>query len=224
MRLGRAFVGNRFVMLLAVVMSGCGFFDPNHIEPGLDPQAQTLGMGPSFEEVSQKVLGPSCVECHSSYSNYRVVRADLNQIMESIREGRMPKRAPALEGASLALLEEWVGNGAPQFTRNDPPSDDAPKPVELAPNYQSVALNIFGARCTTCHSPTGRVDFLDFSTRLSVMQNASEMFDFENPEQSYMLEVIQDPLEPMPPLDSGIPQLTEEEIAVLQEWIRLGLP
>ena len=50
------------------------------------------------------------------------------------------------------------------------------------------------------------------------------MFDFENPEQSYMLEVIQDPLEPMPPLDSGIPQLTEEEIAVLQEWIRLGLP
>lgn len=104
-------------------------------------------------------------------------------------------------------------------------------PTELKPEWKAVAALILLPKCSGCHNPDGSAKFLDLSTRQAIFKDRNRVFasgrklaDLENPENSYLLEVINDPLEPMPPKSSKIPRLNQDEVQVIGEWIQLGLP
>jgi hypothetical protein len=52
------------------------------------------------------------------------------------------------------------------------------------------------------------------------------LFDFDFVEDSEFMRrlVIDDPVEAMPPARSNLEKLTDEERAVIAEWIQAGLP
>ena len=173
----------------------------------------------TFDQVRVEVFERSCTQCHSSYDQYDVVNSQLQSITSSIRSFRMPKNSQ-LSQDQLNLFNQWVLAGAPGPSLNTPPAPT----LELEATYESINTHILAKKCTVCHSPQGQVPFLDLSTRFAIFEQRDYLLDFDKPDQSYILEVIQDPFEPMPPKDSPFEQLTDKEIKILQKWIGLGLP
>jgi Planctomycete cytochrome C len=96
------------------------------------------------------------------------------------------------------------------------------KPVTA--DWNSISAGIFFPRCMPCHNPRGQARFLDLSSRDSVLAARDKLFNFADPEASYLIEVIRDPLEPMPPPTSSLRPLSEDEVLVLIDWIAQGLP
>ena len=172
----------------------------------------------TFEQVKSEVFEKSCTQCHSLYNQFDTINRELTSITASIRSLRMPKNS-SLTSEQREVFERWIAAKAPG------PDTQAPvEPPKLEATYASVNQFIFAKKCTACHSPQGQVPFVDLSTRFAIFKQRDYLLDFEKPDRSYILEVIQDPFEPMPPKDSAFDQLTDKEIKILQKWIGLGMP
>jgi len=182
---------------------------------------------PSFVEVSATIFIPRCNTCHSQYLSYVAVIRELEAISDAIISNRMPKGGPPLSSQHKAQLQAWIQAGAPEMPGRPP---EPIEPPLLEANWKSISENILVPRCIICHQPSGQAQFLDLSTYGAVVAQKDRrfggelLFDTNSPENSYLIQVIQDEFEPMPPLNSNIPQLTQPEVDALKTWISKGLP
>ena len=185
--------------------------------------------GLDFKIVSQEIFSPKCTSCHIQYESYSGVARDLAAIKSAVESDRMPKNSLPLSPALKDLLSRWINAGAPNNVDSQDGNDQT-GPVVLAPNWESLSENVFYPKCFACHNPNGQAKFLDLSTRQAFFEARDRDFggvrllDFEDPEGSYLIEVINDPFEPMPPVWSNIPALKPEEVSTIVDWIRKGLP
>ena len=110
-----AFIGS----LVALLLTACDYSNSKALSEV--PFQNDLGK-PSitFKAVSERVLEPNCVTCHSNYSNYESVKRELSSIQTAIDLDRMPKRGPPLSPAEKQLIAQWIGLGAP-FDSQLPP-------------------------------------------------------------------------------------------------------
>lgn len=209
------------ILALFILMS-CGNYE-EFKESASSFGSFTPVSGLDFSDIRKNVLDVSCLQCHRNYERYDAVVKDLEKIMVSVRSDRMPKDRTPLSVEQKTLLFSWAAAGAPRGSApGDNPGDGGALP--LAPTWASVSQNILFAKCVVCHSANGQVPFPSFETRNEMFAVRDQFFDFDDPEDSYFLEVIEDPIDPMPPPDSGFEKLSKAEIEVLKEWIRLGLP
>lgn len=216
------------VPLSSITIMGCGTYVEQKAQ--LQKQAPNRTTLVDFQIVQKEIFSAHCVRCHGQYQTYAGVRRELESIQLAINGDRMPKRSGPLSGDLKKLLQDWVGKGAPEFAGQ---VSEPIQPIPLAANWESIYTNIITPRCLVCHNPRGEAKFLDLSSRQIIFDQRNRVFnpddekkllDFDRPEESYILEVIQDEFEPMPPLDSNLEQLTASEVEVLTEWIGLGLP
>lgn len=207
-------------------MASCGNYqEVSEFDESFDSRILSLS-NIDFATVKSEVFGPKCIQCHKQYDNYANVKSEINDIVDSISNNRMPKNGPPLNQSLKGLLIKWAETGAPEYS--DGTSSTPLPPLEA--NWKSISQNIIIPRCIVCHNPNGQAKFLDLSSRQKIYNQRNRSFDgeklidLENPENSYMIQVILDPIEPMPPLESRIPQLKQEEINILKEWFKQGLP
>ena len=215
---------------------GCGnkFIQKN----GTDPSSFATVNGLSFQDVFNQVLDKdkNCTECHNSYSNYQIVFSKADSILKAVLSDRMPKNKSPLSNELKAILASWVKYGAP----NIPGLVSEMKPLE--PTFESLLVNVFAPKCLDCHSgivgAPGPIIY-NFSTYMDFIES-DKNFQFRNgiglvdqsaPEDSELILLVTDKIEPMPPLKlRGVPpeslpkQLTEDEVNVLIEWIAKGYP
>ncbi len=149
--------------------------------------------------------------------------------------------------ADKKLLLDWVGQGAPEKAGQ---SAGPLKPETLKPTFISLRNNVFGPKCVLCHNSFGNRGFgKSFGTfrnlRKWMAEHAADpekenLFVFnaaEGESQGLFLDSMlrdpNDPFEiftPMPfnsnkdDVQATIPRVTDEEIAVIKEWIKLELP
>lgn len=214
------------LLMLMALLQSCGNYTSG--SPIKERPLVTGADALNFATVKNAILTPNCINCHQQYANYESVKRELSAIKASIDSGRMPKFAPALRSDLKGLLDKWIAEGAPNTT------SAGPSPVNvLEPTWKSVSENILFAKCTVCHNPSGQAQFLDLSQREAVFfarnntySTGQKLIDFESPDESYLLAVVQDDVSPMPPPppQSNYGRLGQAEISVLREWIRLGLP
>lgn len=219
--------GALLVTTLAFVLSACGNYD--QIKDTGDDTNLSLS-APDFKGVRAAILEPRCITCHQQYGSYASVRRELSAIQVAVATDRMPKQGGALSNGQKRLLNAWVSAGAPERAGEIRPP---PAPLPLAPTWTSLSEGVIVPRCLICHNPRGQARFLDLSTRQMIFNARDRLFgvapkkrllNFEDPDASYLLEVLRDPEEPMPPPASKIPRLNTEEIETLKIWIGLGLP
>ena len=107
----------------------------------------------------------------------------------------------------------------------------SPTPVYTAPGeakvFDDVVHPILKARCVACHGPAKSQGDLRYDTRDFVLKGGKSgpLFKPGPPPSSLLLKRIHLPLEAkehMPP--KGKPQLTEDEVALLEWWIDAGAP
>lgn len=213
------------VLFSALLLSSCGNYSQTYGsgDDGSNVSSAVL----DFETVRSAIFSARCVSCHQQYSRYSNVRNELVAIQAAVHSDRMPKIGAPLSQGLKRLLDAWITKGAPE--RADGSSSDTGEPLEA--KWDSIYSNIIAPRCLVCHNPQGQAKFLDlslrqaiFDTRNRIFDGGKKLLDIENPANSYLLEVIEDPVEPMPPIWSKIRRLNAEEIATLRKWIGLGLP
>lgn len=210
-----------------ILLSSCGNYidqkNPSRQSPSANQEKQTL----DFATVKKLVFEARCVSCHAQYENYSGVVRELTAIQNSVAAGRMPKAGGPLTEAQRSTLDAWISQGAQEKNGE---TSQPPKVTPLEPRWESIAANIIFPKCLVCHNPQGQAKFLDLSDRQTIFaqrnydSGGGKLLDMDNVEDSYLLSVIQDEAEPMPPKQSNIPLLTPEELRALTDWIRLGLP
>lgn len=207
-----------WLTLYIMVLASCGA--PKH-EGAPQDSGRQKALPLSFQSVQTEVFESACVRCHDHYNSYENVLLELTQISESVAAGRMPKGG-GLSHSSKTLLADWVAAGAPERA-GDEPIMDIPKP-KVMPNWKSLQSALFRPHCVACHSPQGEVPWLDFTTYESILSNKGELFNQSDPSASYMVQVIRDPYEPMPPLESDVPAASTEHVRNLILWVEKGFP
>lgn len=218
-----------FILSLAFIflasMTSCKNYEELKAEPAGVTGVPTIE-GLTFARIRDEVLVPKCVSCHKNYhlnyDDYDTVKGRIDLIVQRVSDGSMPEDG-VLEDDLKNLLFAWANDGAPLGDDSDTGGVE-PITDELEPTWESVNKNIFRQKCVSCHNPGGIYPSLPFVTRFDVFSKRDLLLDFEDPEKSYLIEVITDPFEPMPPVWSSLPAVTDEEVEVLKEWIRLGLP
>jgi mono/diheme cytochrome c family protein len=210
-----------------LILSSCGnlFYPTTSPEP-LSSSVQEK-TSTDFEGVRAAIFSARCVSCHQQYDSYQGVIRELTAIQDAVATNRMPKTGGPLSDDQKALLARWIAEGA-----RENPQEPAPpaKPIQLEANWQSISENILVPKCLICHNPQGQAKFLDLSSRNQIFADRNRLFggskliDFDSPTESYLMQVIQDTEEPMPPVWSSIPRLSEIEVNALIQWISLGLP
>ena len=199
-----------------LLLASCGERSPLQFETRQD---RALGASVDFTGVKNAILKPKCISCHAHYDSYEATKNDLTKIIATVEENRMPKNSPPLSDIQKKLLSDWNEAGAPRGESTETVDDGI-----LRPEWKSLVSKVFGPRCIQCHNPAGEARFLNLSSRQSIWKERERMLNFEEPEKSYLIQVISNPEEPMPPLASKLPQLTANEIEIIQQWIKAGIP
>lgn len=209
-----------------ILSNSPGGFTP--VTPGTPDTPKSLV---DFAQIKKTIIDTSCIQCHLGYSNYQTVRGDVDNILSQVLTNRMPKNASPINDELKALLQEWVNDGAPEFVvssdnnDSDIPDSTPQLPSELEATWESLSTNIIFPKCVSCHNANGQASFLPLSTRQDFFDGRDYLLNnFQDARSSYLIEVITDPEEPMPPLWAPFEQLTEEEVDILVEWIEKGLP
>ncbi len=217
---------NSFIMYLSLFLLAfsCGQRSALEFSPGTKSTESLTAL--EFETVQKQVFTNSCSYCHSQYKTFEGVRLEVEQIKDSIEHFRMPKNS-GLSQNKRNLLLGWIAVGAPEF-KNDLPGSYVP-PVKEA-TWKSLSQNIIVPKCVICHNPDGQARLLDLSSKEAVLAAKDRLFgdkkllDTASPKDSYLLEVLNDPVEPMPPITSNLPRLNVDDISLVEKWIELNLP
>lgn len=222
--------------------------EDNVATPPVSTEPLPSHCGPVYQTVAEAVFKPRCTACHGTkggvnLESYAEVKSNLTLVKAVIASDEMPPGSP-LSPEQKTLLQKWIQAGAPEKSDDPLCQGTAVEPVVtvLEPTFKSLNEKIFLSRCTVCHNGSANIvsvakkgnddhhesknkdddENLDFRTYEKMKSYGSELFDIERPEKSKIVKVVVKGR--MPPSSTGIQQLSAEEIAVLKEWIRLGLP
>ena len=192
--------------------------------------------GPAeFSLIQSVILTTRCNTCHDRHlskgidlSNYAGVKASLGKVETVLRARTMPEARP-LPRAEEELILKWISDGAPETVPAEAKkvcdeNEPGLKPQPLLPNYESLKDKVFEGKCLKCHQAGGDAELYDFAS-YNGMMFSSELFDQVEPAASIIIKSItKEGRGSMPPTRSGIARVTPEEVQVIIEWIRLGMP
>jgi uncharacterized membrane protein len=197
----------------------------------------------AYESVKE-IFTTRCQSCHQagssdSIANYSDVFRIKDSIFFEVGNDFMPDNGP-LAADQKKLMMAWLQAGAPETSEQvfacetnenksvpaEPAPTPSPTPVTPAPGprtYTELRAKILVPKCMTCHSADGSAMLYDFTDYASIV-SLTDIFDRSNPADSVMIQVVKKVGRgQMPPVRSGIPRLTDEEIVLLQGWIEDGL-
>ncbi len=215
------------LILCCAFLSSCGdYLKKKNSEIG-ESQSTRNNLAFNFASMTASVFSKRCISCHSQYNSYGGVLREIAAIRSAVVTNRMPKNGGPLTDRQKVDLINWIDRGAPEF--DGEPSKPS-LPISIEPNWKSISENILFPKCLVCHNPEGQAKFLDLSNRQAIFDSrhrifgdGSKLLDIDNPQNSYFLNILYD-IEPMPPVWSNIPQISNEEFKALSTWIAMGLP
>ncbi len=68
----------------------------------------------SYQSISKNVLLPSCSGCHSNFSTYSSVKANISSIQDALLISKYMPPSGALPAAQLQAISDWIAAGSPQ--------------------------------------------------------------------------------------------------------------
>ena len=217
-------------LIFAMLLSGCQGSDSDPIvllaKQTITNPVRLGAESLEFASIKKNVFS-RCTSCHEQYKTYTGVVRELAAITKTISLNRMPKSGGPLSAEQKEFLNRWIQSGAPEF------ADQVAQPIQiplLEPTWKSIYGGVIAPKCLVCHNSLGQAKFLDFSNRDSVYNQRDRTFggtkliNLENIDDSYLIQILSDQDEPMPPKWSNIPALSENEINIFKRWLALGLP
>lgn len=157
----------------------------------------------------------------------------LYQRITGAAEPRMPLDGPPfLDEAQIGIIRAWIANGAPgpaPESNESTPADTPPPPpdprADGAVTFGEVE-RIFLQRCVLCHSDNSKYDNppegLRLTSRDDVLAGGERVVVIPgNPHASELIRRVEGLASPRMPFD-GPPWLSDEDVALLRDWIAGG--
>ncbi len=194
------------VLLSGLILVGCHkgllSISSDDLPPPLPQKPQgTAVMG--FEEVNRLVFADtqdrnSCIGCHGEGISIRLVSyadylANLDKVKLRVLEERNMPRPAGLSPSKLAIVRQWIEQGAPEFgsvpsepdpmptttttlppvpptTTTLPPVD----PISTVVDFAEVESKVFSLSCAGCHGADGFIEpslitYEDFKSNLDLV-------------------------------------------------------
>ncbi len=172
----------------------------------------------SFDQVNSFAF-TSCADCHHGNESpalfaYNDYRQNLDAVFKSVVVERTMPRRQKLTEEQVALVRQWIEQGAPQFIPNQPVAPEPPSttsttiPVVSPPagiSFEQVLKTSFQS-CTKCHSAGDEDPRLE--TYADYKQNIVDV------ESTVVIK------RSMPKKQ----KLSAEQIQLVADWIALGAP
>ena len=174
------------------------------------PSANLVG-SVGFSQIQSTTLGPKCSRCHSWISQYPSVLAHLSQMSDRIQSINPAFQMPPpgntpLTDEEKATLLGWISQGGPEEAGQPAPAPQPPPGGPAGLNFAAVSAQVFQGKCIHCHD----ADFDTFAHALPLIG-----------EISFRTHAIGTDSQMPPSLE---PQLTADELKLLDAWIASGAP
>ncbi len=216
------------IVAAGILLSSCSYKVDKEAEAPVKFDGKTL----SFAQVRSMALGPKCARCHdwvASYEETKALAQEISNRVQGLGGNRQmpPSSASQLTENEKAAIVAWVAAGAlenpGQVEQPVTPPPVEPPPVEpppvepppvepppveppAKPNFALIKSKVLDPKCLRCH----KSDFDTFEHTAPLIK------DIE-----FRIQDIGGDFQMPPP---NKPQLSEEEKALVLEWIRSGAP
>ena len=194
---------------------------------------------PRFDEDIRPVLESNCVSCHggdapqqgldvrtaesilkggNSGPAIEIGSSERSILVERIVAGTMPPGDSNLASSDIALIRDWIDEGAAQET--------TALGLQLVTDRE--VLPIFQARCVVCHGKREQRGGLDLRTRESRLAggDSGPALVPGSPDASLMIQKVEAGEMPPPDMqyDYAVRNPTDAEVATLRKWVAAGAP
>ncbi|WPU66885.1 hypothetical protein [Peredibacter starrii] len=123
-----------------------------------------------FKVLSEEILVPKCISCHKGFTDEtRILKhvkendPEISPLFQSVKTGRMPKKAPPLESRELEIVRRYV-----ESVR-----------IERVVTYDELKEKILVPKCIECHKKSGEET------------NIMRWIDQENPSESKLIKATE---------------------------------
>ena len=192
---------------------------------------------PSFANDIKPLLDAKCVRCHSEKTRKGDLdlstaagiarggeggpvvvagKPEKSSLFEKVHKGEMPPaKKDALAEKEVALLKQWISDGAKTGTPDAIPT-------------QHDVIPIMMRHCTVCHGRNQQLGGLDLRTRASMLKGGKSGPGFVSgkPTESMILKGIHSGAMPPPGklVDACVKPIEKNEFDTLMKWIAAGAP
>jgi cytochrome c553 len=232
------------------IFSGCNYASPNQTDekPKNGDVVQSPTASIEAKVVSESVLN-TCSSCHAgkknpNLSSLDLVKINISKVVTEVESNAMPPTTAGyapLTNCQKAILRRWWEMGMPEVSdervsslaacanANTPGEGSQPPPSGSMANeplvYDTFLKRIVQPKCIVCHNPKERsqaaqILFYPYSEIL----NQKQRFQPPGASSKIVHDVTRTDDERMPPPESKIPPLTQEEVDWLIRWIDAGIP
>ncbi len=222
------------LILLFLFIVACG--RPSQLVFSIKPDAlplvtEALRQSISYDEVNSKVFSTKCLSCHDSQSKlpldtYAKAYANLEKIKQTVLIRKTMPRSPinSLSSKEMTLVAAWIEAKGPNASIDGTIGPVDHDPV-LEPKFESLKKLVFDRKCLSCHSAGGNAARWPLVTKDDFLDPLSEIVIPGNPDDSGLMIVLKPEARKfMPPIKSGFTSVSEEQKAVIREWIQSGAP
>lgn len=218
----------KLIILLLLIVSSCNYTVQKE-NMGPVRVSQALMESVSYNQVRTEVFNNKCISCHGNSGNVNLEsHRAAYQHLESIRKStlidkKMPKSPyPALNRRELEILTAWIEAGGPDKPRNGSQVPDVhEEPIQ--PTFASIKKKVLDMKCISCHGPGGVAARMPLVSKEDLLNSPQEIVVPGSPDDSGIMIVTEHGARKfMPPEDSGITPLTEEERNAIRIWIENG--
>jgi uncharacterized membrane protein len=191
----------------------------------------------------------TCTDCHKpgqhnpTLASFSDIKTNMTAIRNKVLDNSMPKASGGyapLTDCQKAILDRWVSLGAPENTEEQIGTLSACRslveepviiPIALAPlTYETLKTRILQKRCLTCHRADLKPNDPEIEAASFLFYPYSEIVGRPRiwaapAEQSKIINMVtRRDSKQMPPDDSNVPVLTDDEVDFIKRWIDAGKP
>lgn len=186
----------------------------------------------SYNQVKGVVFQTKCISCHGNsggvnLESYQSAVRYLDAIKKTVFMSRSMPKAPfaGLDRRQSEVLLAWIEAGGPERPIGGGDTIPEPLPVPVEPTYPSIKAHILDMKCISCHRPGGQAASVPLVTKEDLTESPLELVVPGDPESSGVMIVLEPGARKfMPPAESGISPLTEDEKNAIRVWIQNGAP
>lgn len=191
----------------------------------------------NFKTVQETSLS-SCLRCHAGgkldLRDPQVVIDSREKILKSITTGSMPPRSSGLKSLSpceTEILQTWIEDQLVQRKSSATVAElskcgnfkkaPAEKPVDISklePTFANVKTHIFAMKCLECHQEGKAKGKTNLET-MEYIEAKGLITPFYEQSKLY-IRTHRRGKGQMPPVQSGIPVLTDVEMDLLKRWLQ----
>lgn len=216
-----------FLTLLAY---SCNYkIDKNPVSDAIHVSEQ-LKQTVSYNQVRAEVFQSKCISCHGNsggvnLESYPSTFQQIDKIKKTVFKSKTMPKAPysGLDEKQMEVLMAWIEAGGPEKPLGGGQGTPDPEPTTIEPTYPSIKKHVLDMKCISCHKAGGAAASIPMVTKEDLTQSSLELVVPGDPDDSGIMIVLQPGARKfMPPIDSGISPLTEEEKNAIKVWIENG--